>query len=126
MLVFSIFFVPIVLILTGILLWRIPPKNINSIYGYRTRLASRSIATWKYANDRCAKLLIIVGASGFLFVTLVYLFSYFVFKIQYSDDFWGIIILAVLIISLTIVITIIQFELKAKFDDKGKLIKRGH
>lgn len=121
--IFIIVFVPVVLVLAGILLWRMPPKNINSIYGFRTRLASKSIATWKFANDRCAKLLMIVGVLGLLFITVVYLFTYFVLKVQYSDDFWGITSCAVLLISLTIVFIIIQLELKAKFDDKGKLIK---
>jgi len=122
--IFVISFAPMILILSGVLLWKVPPKSRNYIYGFRTRLASRSNDTWKYANDRSAKLLMLVGVLSLLFGLVAYVFSYFVLSVQFSDDFWGIFSTAVLLLGLLAVIVIVQFELKTKFDNKGKRSKR--
>jgi len=123
--IFVIIFAPMILILSGVLLWKVPPKSRNSIYGFRTRLASRSYDTWKYANDRSANLLMFVGVLALLFGLVAYVFSYFVLNVQFSDDFWGIFSTAVLLLGLLAVTVIVQLELKTKFDNKGKRNRRG-
>ena len=35
-----------------------PPKKINALYGYRTRRAASSQATWDYAQRLCANVLL--------------------------------------------------------------------
>ncbi|MEO9476256.1 MAG: SdpI family protein [Cyclobacteriaceae bacterium] len=47
-----------ILILVGLVQLKYPPKEINSIYGYRTARAKRSQEAWDYAQPAGAKALI--------------------------------------------------------------------
>lgn len=48
--------VPILLIVAGRMMWKHCPKQINGIYGYRTKRSMKNMDTWKYAHDYCGKL----------------------------------------------------------------------
>lgn len=56
------FIAPIVVIIAGIILLNTSKVKINSIYGFRTKTASKNQQTWEYCNRLCAKILIIMGA----------------------------------------------------------------
>lgn len=58
----GLFIGPIILLLSGLLLLLFPPKNRNYIYGYRTRLSSKTQQTWDFANKLAAKLLVGMGS----------------------------------------------------------------
>jgi uncharacterized membrane protein len=51
--------VPFVVI--GLIFKFFPPKNINSLYGYRTASSMRNLETWQLANQFAAKLMIQMG-----------------------------------------------------------------
>lgn len=45
-------------LIAGLILKIFPPKKINALYGYRTRRAASSQATWDYAQRLCAIVLL--------------------------------------------------------------------
>lgn len=47
----------------GLLFKILPPKKINSIYGYRTSSSMRNLDTWVVANKFSARLMIVGGIS---------------------------------------------------------------
>ena len=53
--------VGIVFFIVGLLLRLIPPRKINSFYGYRTTSSMRNMDTWTTANKYSATIMIIVG-----------------------------------------------------------------
>ncbi len=44
----------LVYFLAGVLLWRFPPKKVNSIYGYRTPRSMKSRENWDFAQRYAA------------------------------------------------------------------------
>lgn len=48
--------VPVLMICAGRVMWKHPPKTINSIYGYRTSRSMKNMDTWKFAHDYCGRL----------------------------------------------------------------------
>lgn len=55
-------FIPsLIFLFAGIILFIFPPKNINPIYGYRTKASKKNISNWNKANKYSSKLLIIFG-----------------------------------------------------------------
>ena len=48
--------IPILLIVAGRMMWKHCPKQINGIYGYRTKRSMKNMDTWKFAHDYCGKL----------------------------------------------------------------------
>ncbi|MCY7781213.1 MULTISPECIES: SdpI family protein [unclassified Bacillus (in: firmicutes)] len=49
------------MIIAGILIKLFPPKSINSMYGYRTRLSMTDHILWNEANRYSASLMILSG-----------------------------------------------------------------
>lgn len=61
-------------IIAGILLYKNPPKKINSLYGYRTKASMQSQKHWDFAQilggkemAKCGGLLLIFSLLGFAF-----------------------------------------------------------
>ena len=48
--------IPILMIVMGRVMWKHSPKNINTIFGYRTRRSMKNMDTWKFAHEHCGKL----------------------------------------------------------------------
>lgn len=48
--------IPILMMGCGRMMWKHPPKNINGIIGYRTKLSMKNPETWKFAQDYCGRL----------------------------------------------------------------------
>ncbi|MCK0200176.1 SdpI family protein [Ornithobacterium rhinotracheale] len=64
-----------------LLMYLFPPKELNAIYGYRTKRASRDQASWDFAQRYALKRLLIVA--------LIALFSQFILLIagfSYKDE----------------------------------------
>lgn len=47
---------PVLMIVTGHIMWKHSPQNINTIFGYRTRRSMKNMDTWKFAHEHCGKL----------------------------------------------------------------------
>ena len=59
-------FIPALMIISGKMMWKYPPKNINGIIGYRTTRSMKNRDTWKYAHDYCGRLWWKIGWALFL------------------------------------------------------------
>ena len=47
---------PVIMVIAGRMMWKYPPKEINSIYGYRTKRSRINQDTWKFAHEYCGRL----------------------------------------------------------------------
>ncbi|MCE2786834.1 MAG: SdpI family protein [Bacteroidota bacterium] len=62
-----------ILLLAGIILKYVPPKQINAFYGYRTGMSMKNADTWKFANANALTWLIRIHA--FLFMVSIFWYS---------------------------------------------------
>lgn len=53
--------IPVSMVVLGAIFWRKAPKNMNAVYGYRTRLSQSSPEAWKYAHKYAGRYWVIVG-----------------------------------------------------------------
>lgn len=66
--------VGIIIFVVGLLFKIVPPKKINSIYGYRTSSSMRNLDTWTVANKFSARLMILGGVSLTVIGLLIVIF----------------------------------------------------
>ncbi|MBN4050764.1 MAG: hypothetical protein COA82_06860 [Alkaliphilus sp.] len=105
--------VPIILIIAGVHLLKFPPKVINGIIGFKTKAASRSQATWDYANHRAGILLLRIGVILFALA----LFSDLL--LTWSDSALANIFAYSGLVAMLIIVIVVQIELLKKFDFEG-------
>jgi uncharacterized membrane protein len=55
-----------VFMITGLVLHQFPPREINFIYGYRTRNSMRSMERWRYAQKYAAGIITGIGVMYLL------------------------------------------------------------
>lgn len=55
------FFVGLIFVLAGFIMLKFPPKEINSLYGYRTSTSMKSPDRWKFAQTYSSKEMIKLG-----------------------------------------------------------------
>lgn len=54
--------IPLLMLIIGIVFIVRPPKNINTIYGYRTHRSMINLDTWAFAHKYCGKIWIVIGS----------------------------------------------------------------
>ena len=108
--------VPVLTIVAGIIMWKHCPKEINRIFGYRTKRSMKNEDTWKFAHNFCGKLWFILGCI-ILGVSVVVLIPFFKSGAVTS----GIVVsITVLVQCIILIISIIPTEIALKktfFDD---------
>ena len=52
---------PVIMVITGIIFTKHPPKEINYLYGYRTKRSTKSPEAWKFANEYLGRLWLVAG-----------------------------------------------------------------
>jgi len=103
------FFLGIIFLLLGLLLYFFPPKKINIIYGYKTSNSMKSQERWDFAQKFSAVKMI---QSGLATLILSLLLFFFHFK---ENNF---VVYAVLIIIVFYIIFFTEKAIKSKFDSK--------
>ena len=63
--------IPVVVIVTGRIMWKHYPKKINGLVGYRTTRSMKNMDTWKFANEHCGRLWYKMGLFILAFSVLV-------------------------------------------------------
>lgn len=48
--------IPVLMIISGRMMWKHCPKGINMMIGYRTKRSMRNMDTWRFAHDTCGRL----------------------------------------------------------------------
>ncbi len=102
------------MLILAVIMGKYPPKRINSIYGYRTRLSMKNPATWKAGNEYASELMVRFCLYSFFIPPL----CYFVFpEWNFIITVAGNSILIVLILYYT------EKHLKEYFDKDGNPLK---
>lgn len=112
-----LFIVPLItgplLVISGYILLRRPPKKMNHLYGFRTHLAMKSKAHWDFAQTYSAKRMILWGAYYTLTLVLGFISS-----LNEMLEIFMAFILMVLFVLIPVIET--QKKLKTKFEIKQK------
>ncbi|WP_027880355.1 SdpI family protein [Mesoflavibacter zeaxanthinifaciens] len=66
-LLFTSFLSGIIFMITGFVMFKFPPKNINMLYGYRTTRSMKNQEQWDFSQKYSAKILMFCGV--FLILT---------------------------------------------------------
>ena len=109
--------IPVVVIVTGRIMWKHYPKNINGLVGYRTTRSMKNMDTWKFANEYCGRLWY---KMGLFMLALSVLVS--ILLLRMSDSTYSMIFLIfVLFQCVVLVVSIIPVEiaLKKTFNSDG-------
>ena len=114
--------IPIALILFVYLIWKKTPKEINSIYGYRTKRSTRNIDTWNYANKLCGKIMFIMG----IIITIP---TIIVEVLYYGKELEAVSIVVNIIVGIQLILMLsmipfVEYSLNKKFDKDGNLLTR--
>ena len=64
---------PIIMLITGRMMWKHYPKEINGVLGYRTNRSMKNTDTWKFAHEYCGKLWWKIGAASVVPTILVHI-----------------------------------------------------
>lgn len=109
--------IPLVMLIGGYCMYNKPPKEINSIIGYRTRRSKKNKDTWAFAHAYCGKLWIKLG--------IIMLISTVIVQIPFihsSEDMIGkitLIVESVQLIALVCSIIPVENALRKNFDENG-------
>lgn len=94
-----------IFIICGLILLNKPPKDINGLYGYRTKRSMKNMTLWKEGNKYSAKLLIKYGIS-IMFLGII--ISFIITKVEYAL----LIIIWLMILASIILILTVEKRLK--------------
>jgi len=114
------------LLIPGIMLyfgWRFlnkPPKNINSMYGYRTSRSMKNQQTWDFAHQVCGKLWLRAGAV-MLPLSLLTMLPALGRDVE-AVGTWCIPVVGVQLVVMVATIFPVEKALKRKFDKYGRRI----
>lgn len=104
-----IFLIPIltapIYILAAILMLKYPPKNINSLYGYRTNRSRKSQESWDFAQKYSAKKMIV-------FSVVLIILAIFGLKISFNEAID--VSIGIALILLACIVPLVQTEKKLK------------
>lgn len=109
--------IPVVVIVTGRIMWKHYPKNINGLVGYRTTRSMKNMDTWKFANEYCGRLWYKMGLFMLVLSVLVS-----VLLLRTNDSTYSMIFLIfVLLQCVVLIVSIIPVEiaLKKTFNTDG-------
>ena len=109
--------VPVTMIVSGRIMWKHPPKNINGLMGYRTSRSMKNMDTWLFAHDYCGRLWWKIGWWTLVLSILVHIPFY-----GNTGDSIGMMSLILVIVQTIILIgSIFQTEraLKETFTEEG-------
>ena len=109
--------IPALMIISGKMMWKHPPKTINGIIGYRTARSMKNRDTWKYAHDYCGRLWWKIGWVLLLPSVIIHFPFY-----NHSEDTIGTvggILCAIQCVCLIIPIFFTERALKRNFTDEG-------
>lgn len=109
--------IPVVVIVTGRIMWKHYPKNINGLVGYRTTRSMKNMDTWKFAHNYCGKLWWKIGWVMVIPSALIHI------PLYHSDKntigFAGIILVTIQCFIMILSIYPTEKALKKHFNDDG-------
>ena len=115
---FCALLIPGIMIFFGAVFSKKAPKNINTLFGYRTARSMKNRATWDFAHQYAGKIWLRMGSVLLPLSAIAMLFSF-----GKSDNTVGTVNLMVIAAQLPVMISVIFFTeraLKQNFDEYGR------
>ena len=109
---------PVIMIVAGRMMWKHCPKDINGIYGYRTKRSRMNQDTWKFAHEYCGRLWWKIGII--MFVSTILIFEPFIHSSDGTIGMIGLIPCIVQCFFMIVSIAFTELALKRIFTDEGK------
>lgn len=109
---------PFTMIGFGKLFLNNPPKNINSVFGYRTRMSSINQDTWLFAHKYAGKIWYISGLVSLALSVIVMLFTFG--KSRDIIETAGVALEVIQLVLLVSVAIPTELALRKNFDKNGK------
>ena len=110
--------VPLIMLYFGWRFQRHPPRNINSLYGYRTTRSMKNQQTWDFAHRVCGKIWFWAGLILLPVSLVAMLFSWG--RSVEEIGMWCIPVMAVQLVVLVGSIFPVERALKRNFDQFGR------
>lgn len=104
------FSVGLIFIIVGFLMFRFPPKKINSLYGYRTVSSMKNQERWNFAQKFSAKEMMKLG-TFLIFTSLLALIT------NFNNTINLIIGLSLTLVGLTLLFVKVEKAIKIKFSN---------
>lgn len=104
--------ITLLLLISGMILYVFPPKQVNSILGYRTKRSMKNQESWDCANKFAGKIMMFFGVIYFVVVGVLYLVFLKKGFLQTNEN--TIIIICVLLFVISFITTIVLVERKLK------------
>ncbi len=101
-----------IVLLVSVITILYPPKEINSLYGYRTKSSMKNQQTWDEANRYSSKLMLAVSIIAIIISALIV----YIFKTEKA-------ILISVVITLLLIVSVIpltEWHLKKKFGPEAE------
>lgn len=102
----------IIYLVAGIIQLKFPPKNINSLYGYRTKKSMKSQEAWNFAQEYSAKKSLQLG----LLMLLLGVLSVFLPASTWQIQAYLSVLIVILFSGILIILT--EKKLKDKYEKK--------
>ena len=109
--------IPIIMLICGFFMYKHPPKEINWIIGYRTKMSRKNKDTWTFAHDYCGRLWIKLGLL--LLILTIIIQIPFVHSSENTIGYMTLVIEGIQIVTLLGSILIVERALKKTFDEHG-------
>ena len=110
-LLFGILLPAVLVLLSGFLWQRFPPKKINYLYGYRTQRSMRNQQTWDYANRIGPVMFIKTG----IYLMIVDILAYWFMETN-TAIFFSVV---AMVVGLIVGVIACEMKLAQHFDEKG-------
>ena len=108
---------PVIMVITGIIFTKHPPKEINDLYGYHTKRSIQSPEAWKFANEYLGRLWLVGGLIMLLLSAAVMLLFF-----GRDEDTAGTACTVITCIQPALMVLLmipVEIALKQKFGDKN-------
>ena len=121
MIVITYILIPALMAGAGWMLWKHSPKNINAIYGYRTRMSSLNQNTWRFAQEYAGRLWVRWGIR--MMPVSILLLMIFAASGETAASIAGSVLCIVQIIIMLSSISVVERTLNKVFDKQGNFKK---
>ena len=109
---YTIFLIPLLVIIIGLLMYKYPPQKPNWFVGYRSRKSMKNEKIWKEANQYCGKIWMLMGLIMVFVSILLFLLDLFS-MVNFSEP-----LLSTLVLVQTAIIILPIFIVEKSIEDE--------
>jgi len=121
MIVITYILIPALMVGAGWRMWKHPPKSINAMYGYRTKMSSLNQNTWRFAQEYAGRLWVRWGIR--MMPVSILLLMFCAAAGEKASATAGSVLCMVQIVIMLSSIAVVERMLNKVFDKQGNLKK---